>query len=184
VTGTRDSDGGLAVVALLCVIAKAVAALAKPMTGHEQAVHDQIERARWLGFGLFGATVLVTLGLLVLARRRHTNAATIRPLRGRWPVLACVILHPGWWWPTGGDHGTSRLVLSIGFTILATLVAGLVVAGRAIASSPPRFAHFAGAACRFEPTSTATGMSSTCTWIVSPWFSCSSTSRRRSVTSS
>jgi hypothetical protein len=132
VTGARDSDGGLAVVALFWVVVNPAAALAKPMEGHAQAIHDQIERSRWLGWGLFAATVLVTLGLLVLASRRHTNAATVRPLRGRWLVLAVVLAHPGWWWPTGGDHGTSRLVLSIGFTILATLVAGLVVwrAGR------------------------------------------------------
>lgn len=132
---TRARHTHRGVVAAACcgvVSANPVVALAKPLASHAQIVHDQIERARWLGWGLFAATVVVALGLLVFASRRHANAATVRPLRGRWLVLAFVILHPGWWWPTGGDHGTSRVVLSIGFTILATLVAGLVVwrAGR------------------------------------------------------
>jgi hypothetical protein len=136
----RKASAKIAAVAaaLALVAGPRVAAACQPAPGHEAELLARIERADLLGHALALGSAVAALALLAVAHRRRARAGTLRRWRTPWLVGAIVGVHPGWWWPTGGDCGASRVALSLGATALVLLIAG-VAAWRA--GRPPRAAR-------------------------------------------
>lgn len=83
---------------------------------------EAILRAQRLGWILWATTLVLAGGPAIMSR------LSSRGWRGQWPLLALVVLHPGWWMSArSGDCGGMLVVGSGVVTAVTPVVVGFLL---------------------------------------------------------